>query len=494
MAPVVAALRARADALRTTVCVTAQHREMLDQVLDLFGIVPDVDLGLMRAGADAGRDLRVHPHGRGRGAQGAPARRGARARRHDDGARRRRSRRSTARCPSAHVEAGLRSGRLDAPFPEELNRVVVDRLATHHFAPTPGAAENLRREGVDARSILVTGNTAIDALFTARGRLAHTDVPVRALARRAASALVLVTAHRREAFGKPFADVCAALQALALAHPDVAFVYPVHLNPQVRGPARERLTAPNVHLLEPVDYASLVWLLDRRRARAHRLGRHPGGGARARQARARAARRDRAPRADRGRRGACSWARTRSGSRPRPSRLLDDPVHRATRRAAPRALRRRPRGRPHRRAPRGRGRPAVGPHPRRPAGPGAPRPRPPDAGAAGAAGAPDRLARDAASGPGPRDERRRTRAPQRAAMSAIPRASVGRATAAPARTLWFFVPAYHEEENLPPLLDGPPRDDRRAGRTRPASRSPWSTTAAGTARGRAATSVPGHAA
>ncbi len=261
MAPVVAALRARGDALRTTVCVTAQHREMLDQVLDLFGVVPDVDLGLMRAGqtlaeitasiltaVDAVLKSRqpdvVLVHGDTTTALAA----GLAA--------------FYRQVPVAHVEAGLRSGRLDAPFPEELNRVVVDRLATHHFAPTPGAAENLRREGVDERSILVTGNTAIDALFAARGRLAHTEVPVRAILGDS-QRLVLVTAHRREAFGKPFADVCSALQALALSHPDVAFVYPVHMNPQVRGPARERLTAPNVHLLEPVDYASLVWLLDR---------------------------------------------------------------------------------------------------------------------------------------------------------------------------------------------------------------------------------------
>jgi len=261
MAPVVAALRARADALRTTVCVTGQHREMLDQVLALFGIVPEIDLGLMRPGQTlSGVAASVLTHMDAVLAEREPdvvlvhgdtttAMATALAAFH-------------RQVPVGHVEAGLRSGRMDAPFPEEMNRVVVDRVATHLFAPTPGAAAHLRQEGVDARGILVTGNTSIDALLEVRGRVASMDVPVRAVVGDRAR-IVLVTAHRREAFGKPFADVCAALQAVAVAHPDVAFVYPVHLNPNVRGPARARLSAPNVHLLEPVDYASLVWLLDR---------------------------------------------------------------------------------------------------------------------------------------------------------------------------------------------------------------------------------------
>ncbi len=261
MAPVVAALRARDEALRTTVCVTGQHREMLDQVLALFGIVPEIDLGLMRPGqtlSDVAASVLTHMddvlaerepdvvlvHGDTTTAMAT-----ALAAFH-------------RQVPVGHVEAGLRSGRMDAPFPEEMNRVVVDRVATHLFAPTPGAAEHLRREGVDERAVLVTGNTAIDALLSVRGRVASMDVPVKAVVGDH-QRVVLVTAHRREAFGKPFADVCTALQAVAVAHPDVAFVYPVHLNPNVRGPARERLSAENVFLLEPVDYASLVWLLDR---------------------------------------------------------------------------------------------------------------------------------------------------------------------------------------------------------------------------------------
>lgn len=261
MAPVVAALRARSDVMRTTVCVTAQHREMLDQVLAIFGIVPDIDLGLMRAGQGL-NDLAaavltkmdavlvdrpcdaVLVHGDTTTAMAT-----ALAAFH-------------RQIPVGHVEAGLRTGRLDAPFPEEMNRVVVDRVATHYFAPTSGSRENLRREGVDDRAIVVTGNTAIDALLHVKGRLANLEVPVKALIGDP-KRLVLITAHRREAFGKPFADVCNAIQSVAQAHPDVTFVYPVHLNPNVKGPARERLSAPNIVLLEPVDYASLVWLMDR---------------------------------------------------------------------------------------------------------------------------------------------------------------------------------------------------------------------------------------
>ena len=261
MAPVVAALRARGDALRTTVCVTAQHREMLDQVLSLFGIVPDVDLALMRPGqsltelasavlvAVDGVLKQQQPdvvlvHGDTTTAMAT-----ALAAFH-------------RQVPIGHVEAGLRSGRMDAPFPEEMNRVVIDRVAAHLFAPTPGAASNLRAEGVEESKVTVTGNTAIDALLQVRRRLPAMDLAIRTtLGDRAR--LVLVTAHRREAFGKPFVELLAGHEAVARAHPDITFVYPVHLNPNVKGPALERLSAPNVLLVDPVDYASLVWLLDR---------------------------------------------------------------------------------------------------------------------------------------------------------------------------------------------------------------------------------------
>ena len=260
MAPVVKALVARPD-VDTRVCVTAQHRAMLDQVLALFDLTPDVDLDLMQPGQtpaqltsrvietmsktlEAERPDVVLVHGDTTTAM------------------------ATAlaafylRIPVGHVEAGLRSGRMDAPFPEEMNRVVIDRIAERLFAPTPGAAANLLREGVDPARILVTGNTAIDALFDVRDRLADLPVPLRS-AIDPSRRVILVTAHRRESFGAPLASVFEALETIARRYPDVELVYPVHPNPQVVGPARERLRAPNVRLIEPVDYASLVWLLDR---------------------------------------------------------------------------------------------------------------------------------------------------------------------------------------------------------------------------------------
>ncbi len=261
MAPIVAALRARPDAFRCLVCVTGQHRGMLDQVLELFGLVPDVDLDLMQPGQtlngltarvlermsavleEAGADEVV--------VQGdtTTAMATALAAFH-------------LGVPVAHVEAGLRSGRMDAPFPEEMNRVVIDRLATHLYPPTPTAARALAAEGAPAERSLVTGNTSIDALLGLRDRLDELDLPVR---ERFAdvSRLVLITCHRRESFGEPIRDAFRGLQAAAEAHPDVTFVYPVHLNPQVQEPARELLTAPNLALIEPVHYGELVWLLDR---------------------------------------------------------------------------------------------------------------------------------------------------------------------------------------------------------------------------------------
>jgi UDP-N-acetylglucosamine 2-epimerase (non-hydrolysing) len=167
-----------------------------------------------------------------------------------------------AQVPVGHVEAGLRSGRMDAPFPEEMNRVVIDHVAEHLLAPTPAAAANLRREGAAAKRIAVTGNTAVDALLWMRRTLPGLRVESRDLLG-SAGRLVLLTAHRRESFGAPLARAFDAVQALAAAHPDVTFVYPVHPNPNVEGPARERLTAENVRLLAPVGYADLVWLLDR---------------------------------------------------------------------------------------------------------------------------------------------------------------------------------------------------------------------------------------
>lgn len=260
MAPVVKALRAH-PAIETRICVTAQHRDMLDQVLELFGLTPDVDLDLMRPGQTPA-DLTARVIERMSATLGDEQPDVVLV--HGDTT----TAMATAlaafylHIPVGHVEAGLRSGRMDAPFPEEMNRVVIDRMAQRLFAPTPGAAANLAREGIDSNRVLVTGNTAIDALLDVRSRLDELPVPLRD-AIEDARRLVLVTAHRRENFGAPLASVFEALETLARRFPDVEFVYPVHPNPQVLGPARQRLRAENMRLIEPVDYASLVWLLDR---------------------------------------------------------------------------------------------------------------------------------------------------------------------------------------------------------------------------------------
>ncbi len=261
MASVVGGLRERPQDFRTRVCVTGQHREMLDQVLARFELEPDIDLDLMRPGQtpaqvtarvleamtttlqDEQADLVI--------VQGDTT-----------------TAMATAlaafylEIPVAHVEAGLRSGRLDAPFPEEMNRIVIDSFAQWVFPPTADAAENLSREGVAPERSVITGNTAIDALLDLQGRLSEFELPAREQLADVGR-LVLVTAHRRESFGEPLRRVFGALQSIAAAHPDVTFVYPVHPNPKVLAPARELLKAPNIILMPPVDYAELVWLLDR---------------------------------------------------------------------------------------------------------------------------------------------------------------------------------------------------------------------------------------
>ena len=271
MAPIVRAFRARAG-VTSRVCVTAQHREMLDQVLQIFGIEPDHDLNLMQPGQDlsalTGRILN-----------------GAR-----DVIRQERPHlvivqgdtttcMATAlaafyeRVPIAHVEAGLRSGRLDAPFPEEANRCVVSRIADIHFAPTRQAKDNLVREGIAADRIAVTGNTVIDALLLTRDRVDHHSAHHWAaqfgadlcnMLARQEGKVILITGHRRENFGQGMQDLCGAIRDMALERPDWTFVYPVHLNPNVQGPAREVLGGvANIHLIAPLDYMSFVWLMNR---------------------------------------------------------------------------------------------------------------------------------------------------------------------------------------------------------------------------------------
>jgi UDP-N-acetylglucosamine 2-epimerase (non-hydrolysing) len=174
-----------------------------------------------------------------------------------------------ARIPVAHVEAGLRTGDLDHPFPEEANRRLTAVVTDLHFPPTARAQENLRREGVPEERIVVTGNTVIDALLSAAARL-RDDAGLRERIAaafpflRPGAPLVLVTGHRRESFGPGFEGIGRGLAGLAAAHPEVDLLYPVHLNPRVREPVERLLgQVPNIRLVEPVDYLSLVWLLDR---------------------------------------------------------------------------------------------------------------------------------------------------------------------------------------------------------------------------------------
>jgi UDP-N-acetylglucosamine 2-epimerase (non-hydrolysing) len=261
MAPVVEALRRHPAGLAVRVCVTAQHRGLLDQVNALFGLAPDVDLDLMRPGQGlADLTARVLTSMSGVIEKERPDV----VLVHGD---------TTTAYATAlaafyrevavgHVEAGLRSFRLDAPFPEEMNRVAIDRVARHLWAPTEGAARHLVREGRVRSEVRVTGNTAVDALALARTRLASAPLTVPGLVGRV-ERLVLVTAHRRESFGLPLASAFAGIAALARRHPEATFVYPVHPNPNVEGPARAALALPNVRLLAPVDYADLVWLLER---------------------------------------------------------------------------------------------------------------------------------------------------------------------------------------------------------------------------------------
>lgn len=270
MAPVVNALRKRSDRFSCRVCATAQHREMLDQVLDLFSIRPEYDLDIMRQGQglhdvtsavllgmrpvlEAERPDIVLVHGDTTTTMAATLSA------------------FYARIPVGHVEAGLRTGNKNAPFPEEINRKVTGAVSDLHFAPTESAKRNLLREGVPEESIHVTGNTVIDALLSVRDRLRRDP----GLARRAEAGfayldprkkLLLVTGHRRENFGEGFESICRALAEIAALRADVEILYPVHLNPNVQEPVRRILGTGregNVHLVEPVEYLPFVYLMNR---------------------------------------------------------------------------------------------------------------------------------------------------------------------------------------------------------------------------------------
>lgn len=269
MAPLVHALNDSQN-FESAVCVTAQHRHMLDQVLGTFGIVPDYDLDLMRPNQNlnsltsailtelpavfsASKPDVVLVHGDTTTAFAASVAS------------------FYAGIPVGHVEAGLRSFNLSAPFPEEFNRKVASILARWHFAPTLTSRENLLKEGVHPELISVTGNTAIDALLLSLERIER-DAERRAGIVVTLDAqldfdwqttrFVLVTGHRRENFGEGFIDICRALGELADTHPDVHFVYPVHLNPSVREPVYRLLSGvQNIALIEPVEYEPFIYLL-----------------------------------------------------------------------------------------------------------------------------------------------------------------------------------------------------------------------------------------
>ena len=267
MAPLVKTLQNDA-AFEIKVCVTAQHRQMLDQVLTLFDIQPDFDLNLMKTGQDLyditsgvllglksvllqWRPDAVLVHGDTSTTFAA----------------------SLAafyqRIPVGHVEAGLRTGNLYSPWPEEANRKLTTALAQWHFAPTATSRANLLKEGVLASSIYVTGNTVIDALLQVREKMVN-SLPMRQQFDQMFSflepqrRLVLVTGHRRENFGEGFERICQALTRIAREQPDVQIVYPVHLNPQVQEPVKRLLgSIDNVFLIEPQDYLPFVYLMDK---------------------------------------------------------------------------------------------------------------------------------------------------------------------------------------------------------------------------------------
>lgn len=261
MAPVVRALKTRPDRAQTIVCATAQHRQMLDQVMGVFGIVPDIDLDLMRpdqtlAELSAVSMMKldeavasVTPDAvlvQGDTTTAMIAALAAFYR----------------KVPVGHVEAGLRTGDLYRPFPEEVNRRVISCLARWNFAPTGTAARALLAAGVPRETIHLTGNTVIDALLEITGRAEEPgDAPSFPSP---GHRLVLVTAHRRESFGRPFEDLCRALRELAERVEDIEILYPVHLNPNVQAPVRRILgDAPRVRLIEPLGYPAFARLMKR---------------------------------------------------------------------------------------------------------------------------------------------------------------------------------------------------------------------------------------
>ncbi len=264
LAPLIHAGQSRPDDVDLRVCVTGQHREMLKQVLDYFQIEPHLDLALMQPNQTlatlTARCLSAVNEVLERDRPDCMVVQGDT---------------TTAfaaslaafyqRVPVVHVEAGLRTGNLQSPWPEEFNRRVTSLVTSLHCAPTQRSAENLRREGIPADRIHVTGNTVVDALlWTVERERGSADRWQQKYGYLGSARLVLITGHRRENFGGPFREVCQAIVGLARAFPDVQFLYPVHLNPHVREPVFEILGHDrNVHLADPVPYPEFVWLMDR---------------------------------------------------------------------------------------------------------------------------------------------------------------------------------------------------------------------------------------
>lgn len=275
MCPLVLEFKKHSDVFNTLVCVTGQHREMLDQVLNLFEIKPDYDLNIMKPNQDlyditsnvllGMRDVLadskpdvvfVHGDTTTSSATALAA--------------------FYKQIPVAHIEAGLRTGNIYSPWPEEMNRLITGRIATYNFAPTPLSRQNLLKENVDDSKITVTGNTVIDALHWVVGKIAADADLAESLKQDMLSfgydvrrleqgrRLVLITGHRRENFGDGFLNICHSIKYLSEKHPDVDFVYPVHLNPNVRKPVFDILASiENVFLIEPLSYLPFVYMMEK---------------------------------------------------------------------------------------------------------------------------------------------------------------------------------------------------------------------------------------
>lgn len=269
MAPLVKALQKDTEHFETRVCVTAQHRQMLDQVLEVFGITPEYDLNIMTPNQDLYditakvllglrevlKDFRpdtVLVHGDTTTSMAA----------------------SLAafymQIPVGHVEAGLRTYNMLSPWPEEMNRQVTDRICTYYFAPTEQSKVNLLQENIDAKKIFITGNTVIDALLMAVDIISTTAGVKEKMAKELQEKgytvgdreYILVTGHRRENFGDGFLHICKAIKELAALHPEMDIVYPVHLNPNVQKPVYELLSGlSNVYLISPLDYLPFIYAM-----------------------------------------------------------------------------------------------------------------------------------------------------------------------------------------------------------------------------------------